>query len=145
MNRSIVLTLIGLLTIAPVITVATTIGVQAKTVDSRKVEADRLLRQGLQQYETRQFEAAIQSWQQSLNLYREIKNRPGEGAVLGILGFSHYLLGNYPKAIELQEQSLAIARETKDRGGEADALNILGKAINHSTIIQKRSNFRNNV
>ena len=45
----------------------------AQTVDQRKVEADRLLQQGLQQYEVSQFEVALQSWQQALQIYREIK------------------------------------------------------------------------
>jgi hypothetical protein len=30
--------------------------------DRRKAEADRLLQQGIQQYQTSQFEAALQSW-----------------------------------------------------------------------------------
>jgi CHAT domain-containing protein len=100
----------------------------AQTVDQRKVEADRFLQQGIQQYQVSQFEAALQSWQQSLKLYREIKNRLGEGNALGGLGIAYKSLGNYPKAIEFQEQSLAIAREIKDRLGEGNALGNLGIA-----------------
>ena len=89
MNRSIVLTLIGFLTIAPVMTASTAIGVQAQTMDARKVEADRFLQQGIQQYNINQSEAAIQSLQQSLKLYREIKDRQGEGTALGNLGVAY--------------------------------------------------------
>ena len=52
--------------------------VQAQITQARKAEADRLLQQGNQQYQISQFEAAFQSWQQALNIYREIKFRQGE-------------------------------------------------------------------
>jgi hypothetical protein len=51
----------------------------AQTPDARKAEADRLLQQGIQQAQTSQFEAALQSWQQALIIYREIKDHKGEG------------------------------------------------------------------
>jgi len=40
--------------------------VLAQTPDAQKAEADRLLQQGIQQAQTGQFEAALQSWQQAL-------------------------------------------------------------------------------
>ena len=49
----------------------------AQGIDSRKAEADRLLQQGIKQHKTSQFEAALQSWQQALIIYREIKDRQG--------------------------------------------------------------------
>nr|WP_085999832.1 CHAT domain-containing protein [Nostoc sp. PCC 7107] len=100
----------------------------AQTPNPRKAEADRLLDQGVQQYQISQFEAALQSWQQALNIYREIQDRQGEGKALGNLGVAYDLLGNYPKAIEYQQQRLAIAREIKDRRGEGNALGNLGNA-----------------
>ena len=62
---------------------------QASAVDDRKVEADRLLRQGNQQYDISQFEAAFQSWQQALKLYRELKDRSGERSSLRKIGTVH--------------------------------------------------------
>jgi tetratricopeptide (TPR) repeat protein len=100
----------------------------AQAVDGRKVEADRLLEQGLQQYKASQFEAALQSWEKALKLYREIKDRLGEMKSFHHLGIASLDLGNYPKAIEYHEQSLAIAREIKDRLGEGAALGNLGLA-----------------
>jgi CHAT domain-containing protein len=88
--------------------------------------AVRLYRQGVEQYQTSQFEAALQSWQELLQVYRAVKDREGEGAVLGSLGNVYYSLGNYGRAIEYQEQSLQIARELKDRQGEGVALGNLG-------------------
>ncbi|MBL1177172.1 tetratricopeptide repeat protein [Pantanalinema sp. GBBB05] len=94
----------------------------------QKVEADRLLQQGIQQYQTSQFEAAFQSWQQALQIYRGIKARLGEGRVLSNLGLAYRAIGNYGKATEFHEQALAITREIKDRQGEGNALGNLGSA-----------------
>jgi CHAT domain-containing protein len=111
--------------------------VVAQTTDARQAEGDRLLQQGNQQWQTRQFAAAVNSWQQALQIYRAIKNRQGEGAVLTNLGAFYYSLGNtylslgnYAKAIEYSQQSLAIALEIKDRHGEGRALGNLEAAYN---------------
>ena len=103
--------------------------VMAQTVEEKKKEADRFLDLGNQQFNVSQFEAALNSWQKALQIYREIKDRRGEGTALGNLGVAYYLLGNYPKAIDYHEQSLAIAREIKDRNGEYIALNNLGATL----------------
>ena len=102
--------------------------VLAQTPDARKAEADRLLQQGIQQFRTSQFEAALQSWQQALTIYREIKARNGEGQSLGGLGVAYFSLGDYAKAIEYHQQSLTIAREIKNRKGEGNSLGNLGNA-----------------
>jgi len=104
------------------------VNAQYQMVQERKAEADRLLNFGTQQYYVSQFSAAIQSWQQALTIYREIKNSSGEGAALGNLGIAYKALGKYDKAIDYQLQSVAIARETKDRLGEGQALGNLGNA-----------------
>ncbi|MFM7601748.1 MAG: tetratricopeptide repeat protein, partial [Pseudanabaena sp.] len=80
---------------------------QAQTTQDRQAEADRLFNQGRQQFQISQFEAAFQSWQQALTIYREIKDRQGEGAALGNLGIAYNFLGKYDKAIEFQLQRLA--------------------------------------
>jgi CHAT domain-containing protein len=100
----------------------------AQTVQTEKAEADRLFNQGIQQYQTSKFTAALQSWQQALTLYRQTQDRRGEGNALGNLGLAYDALGNYGKAIEFHQQYLAIARELKNRQGEGNALNNLGVA-----------------
>ncbi|MDZ7959783.1 MAG: tetratricopeptide repeat protein [Aulosira sp. DedQUE10] len=132
-QKIVLVTLIALLT-----TIAQTpinrsaiVGIQealAQTPQARIAEADRLIEQGKQQYQTSQFEAALRSWQQALIIYREIKHRKGEGAALGNLGIAYFHFGDYPKAIEYHQQSLAIAREIKNRDGESAALGNLGIA-----------------
>ncbi|MEG4321871.1 tetratricopeptide repeat protein [Microcoleus sp. Aus8_D1] len=101
----------------------------AQTTDARQAEADRLLQQGIQQLQISQLRAALNSWQQALQIYRAIKNRYGEGAALGNLGAAYLYLGDYAKAIEYIQQQLAIARSIKDRQGEGTALNNLGLAF----------------
>ena len=100
----------------------------AQTTDVSQAEGDRLLQQGEQQFQTGQFSAALNSWQQALQIYRALKNRQSEGIALGALGGAYGSLGNYAKAIEYTQQSLAIAREIKDRRGEGGALGNLGAA-----------------
>ena len=102
-----------------------------QTQAQRKAEADRLFDQGLEQLQTSQFQAALQSWQQALIIYREIKHRQGEGRALGNLGLAYRHLGDYAKAIEYAQQDLAIEREIKDREGEGIALGNLGIAYRH--------------
>ncbi len=100
----------------------------AQGVDAKKAEADKLLQQGIQQFQTSQFREALQSWEQALQIYREIKNRQGEANSLGSLGAAYYSLGQYARAIEYHQQSLAIKKEIGDRQGEASSLGNLGLA-----------------
>ncbi len=44
-----------------------------------KTKGDEFLQQGLKHYQASQFVPAIQSWQQALIVYRELKDRRGEG------------------------------------------------------------------
>ncbi len=93
--------------------------VLAQATDARKVEADRLLQQGIEQHQTSQFVAALQSWRQALFIYREIKDLRGEGQALVNLGAVYDSLGDYPKAIDYLQQSLKIVRFLKDLRGES--------------------------
>ena len=102
--------------------------VLAQNPAGRKAEADRLFNQGNQQFQISQFEAALQSWQQALIIFREIKDRQGEGVALGNLGLAYLSLGDYAKAIEYQQPLLALARENKNRRTEGKALGNLGIA-----------------
>jgi CHAT domain-containing protein/uncharacterized protein HemY len=103
----------------------------AQTTDAREVEADRLMQQGLQQYQTGQLRAALNSLQQALQIYRALKNRPRERLALGSLGAIYGSAGNHAKSIEYSQQYLAIAREIKDRQNEYVALRNLGSAYSY--------------
>lgn len=103
--------------------------VVAQTVNVQKAEADRLLKQGLNQSQTSQFEAALQSSQQALTIYQQIADRSGELHSLEILGSAYFYLVQYSKAIDFYKQSLAIAQEIKDRQAEARSRLHLGLAF----------------
>jgi len=91
-----------------------------------QAEADRLLQQGIQQSRDGQFREALQTWEQSLNVYRELGNRLGETNSLGNLGNVYSSLGQYQQAIDFHQQSLDVAREIGNRQGEASVLGGLG-------------------
>jgi photosystem II stability/assembly factor-like uncharacterized protein len=61
--------------------------VLAQTNNDRKAEAEKVMQRGREQLQSSQFTAALQSWQQALLIYREIKDRQGEGKTLVNLAF----------------------------------------------------------
>ena len=101
--------------------------VMAQSVDTEKAEADKLLQQGIQQFQVSQFRESLQSWEKALQIYREIKNRQGEAVSLGNLGNAYHSLGQYAKAIEYHQESLKIKEEFKEK--EIDCQDPLIKMI----------------
>ncbi len=99
----------------------------AQTLDPRKVEADELLQQGITQSGTNQIALALSYFQQTLGLYREIKDRQGEAIALDNLGRTYRRWGNNTEAIDYFQQVLAIGREVKDHQNEKIALDNLGE------------------
>jgi CHAT domain-containing protein/tetratricopeptide (TPR) repeat protein len=102
----------------------------AQNNDARKAQADRLLQQGIQQYNISQFREAAQSWQQALDLYQEINDRSGIAKNLLNLGNVYDSLGEYEKAIDYFQRSLSITEEIGDRFSVSKALNNLGIVYN---------------
>ena len=74
------------------------------------------------------YRQAIDFYQKSLEIAREINDRTGEGVVLGNLGNAYYNLGEYQRTLAFHRQSLEIAREIGNRTGEGIALGNLGLA-----------------
>ncbi|HEY9607426.1 MAG TPA: tetratricopeptide repeat protein [Allocoleopsis sp.] len=104
--------------------------VLAKTPDARKAEADRLLQQGMHQYDTNQFEPALQSFQQALAIYWEISDRQGQANAFYLLGNAYLNQGKKQEAIKSYQQSLAIYRGISNYQGEANVLHNMGYACN---------------
>ena len=141
--KSIVLTglALGLVVVAP----AWGLPGLAQTITSpfehRKLEADRLLNEAIEQFDAKKFDAALQRGQQALVIYRENKDRKGEGEALRQMGRAYYLLNDNAKAIAHFEQSLAIAREVKNRYGEGRSLGNLGNVYNALKEFDKAVNY----
>ncbi|KAB8314430.1 CHAT domain-containing protein [Tolypothrix campylonemoides VB511288] len=101
---------------------------ELKDVQTTKAEADQLLQQGIEQYNSGQSSAAIQCWQQALTIYREIEEYQGEADALETLADVYYDLKNYVNAIEFYQQYLALARELGDKHKQQVAWDSLGNA-----------------
>jgi len=91
-------------------------------------QADELVQTGIQQFRAKQFDVAIASWQQALNLYQQQKNSKGEITVLETLAEASKMLGKYEQAIAYSEQLLTLAKRLGDRQIEATALGNLGNS-----------------
>ena len=127
LTSPLLLTLIPSLLPIPSYLLSTT--AQAQTSQDQKTEADKLLEQGNQQFQRSQYKDAIQSWQQALVIYQQLKDRKGETNSLNNLGIAYRNLGEYPKAIEFYRQSLAIFREIGDIAGEGLTLSNIGSTL----------------
>ncbi|MBD2001427.1 CHAT domain-containing protein [Leptolyngbya sp. FACHB-541] len=101
---------------------------QESSEGEQAAEADRLLQQGIQQYDVGQWQAALQSWQAALEIYRDLGDRSGEISCLGNLGTIQSILGNYQQAIGFYQQALELAQELESLELEAKTLNNLGLA-----------------
>ena len=69
---------------------------------------------------------ALDYYQQSLAITRDIGDRATEGIALNNIGAVYDSLGHYPQALDYYQQSLAIARDIGDRSGEGTILGNLG-------------------
>ncbi|MEM9504797.1 MAG: tetratricopeptide repeat protein, partial [Cyanobacteria bacterium P01_E01_bin.43] len=100
---------------------------QAQEIEISSAEADRLLQQGIEQYNISQFREARQSWQQALQIYQDLGDRTGAANTLNNLGIVNESLGNYPAALDYYEQSLVITRDIGDRTTAAATLIHIGE------------------
>lgn len=71
---------------------------------------------------------ALKSYEQSLQIRRQEKDRKGEGVTLNNMALVYTTLGQPQKALELLEQALAIRKEVNDRRGEGSTLNNMATA-----------------
>ncbi|MBW4582030.1 MAG: tetratricopeptide repeat protein [Tildeniella nuda ZEHNDER 1965/U140] len=94
---------------------------------AQKAEAKRLLDQGVQAYQTRQYEAALQSWKHALTIYQAIQDRNGEANVLMNLGVAYGVLWQYDQAATHFQQALLVFQQVNDQNGEAKVLMNLGE------------------
>ncbi len=96
------------------------------TTSDRQAEADRLFQEGTEQFSNRQYQAALQTYQQVLAISREISDREGEGETLHKIGATYDRLGEYSQALEFYQQALSIRQALGDRAGVGSTLNSIG-------------------
>ena len=96
-----------------------------------KRELVRILKEiGIIHFFLSELREAIEYYEQSLKISREIGDRSGESTALRILGLAYAELGETLKAIKYYEQALKISREIGDRMGEGNALWNMSLALN---------------
>ncbi|XP_020912958.1 tetratricopeptide repeat protein 28 [Exaiptasia diaphana] len=88
------------------------------------------LHSGNAYYSLGEYHKAIENYEKTLAIAKEISDRQVEGAAYGNLGVVYQSFGEYHKAIEYYEKGLSIAKEIGDRKGERTAYGNLGIAFN---------------
>jgi CHAT domain-containing protein/lipopolysaccharide biosynthesis regulator YciM len=96
----------------------------AQTINRQ--EADRIFKQGVEQYQAKQLQSAIGSWQQALTAYRSLKDLVGAATTLKNLSAVYIELADYPQAIAHLQQYLNLTRQLRDHQSEQAALITLG-------------------
>lgn len=99
---------------------------QTQTSDNRKVEANKLFQEGVQQYRRGEYPKALQTYQRVLEMRRQMGDKAGIGQTLNNIGLIYNGLQQNDKALEILQQALTIRKEIKDRAGEGETLDILG-------------------
>ncbi|NES19972.1 MAG: tetratricopeptide repeat protein [Symploca sp. SIO3E6] len=110
-------------------------------VTALKAKADRLYKEGHQQYQSSQFQAALQSWQESLKIDEEIGNQWRIADSLNGVGLAYYSLGQYQEAMKCHQQSLEIKQKIGDLLGQAQSLTNLGNIDNSLGKYQQAINY----
>ncbi len=80
----------------------------------RLQEAIYFLHSGREAYQTGNLLAALESYQQSLEITREVGEHQGEGVILNDIAQLHHVKGEYSEALQYYEQALTIMREVGD-------------------------------
>jgi CHAT domain-containing protein/Tfp pilus assembly protein PilF len=106
----------------------------ARQVDEKRVEAERVFRQGLAEQGKYKYDRAILQFERALVLFRDLHNREREADTLTSAGSVYRDLSQNEKAFEYLGHALAIRREIKDRRGEGNTLINLANA--HSRLSQ---------
>ncbi len=100
---------------------------QVPSAQDRKIQAEQLLQQGIHQFRSGQFRAALQTYQKALIVDQPLGDSPNgnsfasrslEAEILNNIGAVYIHLSQYSKALETLQQALVIRKEIKDRQGE---------------------------
>lgn len=109
--------------------------------DDRTAEADQLLEQGNAQFDAFDFEAALQSYQQALDIYQEIGDEAGEGSTRNNIGVAYARLNQNELALEFLKQALVIRQKIADQTGEGTSLLNLGWVYDNLNQVERALEF----
>ena len=88
--------------------------------------ADQLMRLGGSQQAAGDYQDAINSWTQALEIYHEIGDLAALGMVYDYIGLTYGRLGRYLEAEDALRRRLAVARDNADFQGQVFGWNNLG-------------------
>ena len=104
------------------------ISAQKPTNVAPKTEVDKLFQQAIKQYRRGKYPQALKTYEQVLEIRRQLKDKAGIAQTLNNMGELYYWSQKNDKALEVLQQALAIRKELKDKAGEGEALDNLGLA-----------------
>ncbi|MFM6039598.1 MAG: CHAT domain-containing protein [Sphaerospermopsis kisseleviana] len=101
--------------------------VLAQKPNNQKTQAEKLLQKGEELLFNEQSQAALQSFQQALKIYRRINNSLGAGESIRLIGRAYYDLKDEKKAMTYYKRALQIAETIKNRELKGKTLLALGR------------------
>jgi len=101
--------------------------VLAQKPNNQKTQAEKLLQKGEERLFNEQSQAALQSFQQALKIYRRINNSLGAGESIRLIGRAYYDLKDEKKAMTYYKRALQIAETIKNRELKGKTLLALGR------------------
>jgi CHAT domain-containing protein len=88
----------------------------------------QLYQQGIEQYQSNQINAALKTWQQALQQFRQLGDQQAEGATLAALSAGYLAIGDNHQTIQYAQQLLQVAKDLNNPEAQAQALGNLGVA-----------------
>jgi CHAT domain-containing protein/tetratricopeptide (TPR) repeat protein len=106
------------------------IQVQAKNMDEKEM-AQALLTEGIDAFCELDYLTALEKFNNSLTIYREIGDRESEANILQHIGESYLLKGEFPKSLEYHNKALKIFQQLDDKKGMASSMKYIGGVYSH--------------
>lgn len=89
-------------------------------------EGDQLFQQGVEQFRTGAFKAALETYQKVLEIRSNLNDQAGVAETLDNIGEVYISVSDYDKALEILQQALTIRKELDDKAGVGETLNNIG-------------------
>jgi tetratricopeptide (TPR) repeat protein len=110
---------------------STAIERQAVANQSRRAEAETLIKQAVQQSQARKLEESLRSSQRALQIYQQIGDRARSSTVLHTIGNTYLELKQYPQALQSFQAALDIQQDMNNRVQEGITLSGIGQTYDY--------------
>ncbi len=120
----------------PIVAIAHSVAQESPSKDPQ-AEAVQLFQQGTELLNSGESQAALEVFQQVLDIVRRLNQRLGEAGTLSQIALAYYNLGEYQQARESYQQALTIYTEEKNLNGQGVILTNLGELYQNIGPYQK--------